>query len=170
MDYILRPLASGDAKSIKKYANNKNVAKNLRDAFPYPYTLRAAEDFIRLMTERGDEGQLCRAICVDGQAVGSIGIFQGEDVYRKSAELGYWLGEPFWGQGIVSRAISELCTAAFARLDIVRIFAEPYAYNTASRRCLEKSGFALEGIMKRGVYKDGAYFDYCVYGLLKPEE
>jgi ribosomal-protein-alanine N-acetyltransferase len=112
---------------------------------------------------------ILRAIDIDGIAVGSIGIFLKDDVYCKSAELGYWLGEPFWGKGIMTQAVKQICKMAFEKYDIVRIFAEPYADNTASRRVLEKAGFRLEGILRKSVYKKGQIMDSCIYALIKDE-
>ncbi|AKB32359.1 Ribosomal-protein-L7p-serine acetyltransferase [Methanosarcina siciliae HI350] len=99
--------------------------------------------------------------------MGCIAIFSKNDVYCKSAEIAYWLGEPLWGRGIMSRAIKELCKTAFEQYDTVRIFAEPYAHNIGSRKALEKAGFVLEGTMKKSVYKNGRLFDSCMYALVK---
>ena len=103
------------------------------------------------------------------QAVGTISLTVGGDVYRRSGELGYWLGEEFWGRGIMTAAVQRICREGFERFDLVRIYAEPFASNTASRRVLEKAGFTLEGVMRRGVYKDGQVLDYCMYALLRDE-
>lgn len=138
---------------VAKYANNEKIARNLRNAFPFPYTYEDAEWYVKNCIEKGDISQLCRVIVVDGEAVGSIGVFVRDDVYCKTAEVGYWLGEPFWNYGIMSEAVSQLCEEAFKTFDIVRIFAEPFAYNIGSRRTLEKAGFVLESIMKKSVYK-----------------
>lgn len=105
----------------------------------------------------------------DGKAVGSISVSVMNDVYEKSAELGYWLSEDYWGQGITSRAVRMICREAFARFDIIRIFAEPFEYNTGSRKVLEKSGFTYEGTMRDGVYKNGEVHSYCMYSLLRGE-
>ena len=91
------------------------------------------------------------------------------DVYRRSAELGYWLAEPHWGKGIMTGAVRRICAEGFARWDIVRIFAEPYAYTTPSRRVLEKAGFALEGVLRQSVWKRGKLLDSCMYALLRQE-
>ena len=107
------------------------------------------------------------AIEAGGEAVGSIGVFRKDNVYRKSAELGYWLAEPFWGRGIMTRAVEQICAIAFDTLGVVRIFAEPFAENTKSRRVLEKAGFHLEGTMRRSVYKEGRVMDSCMYALLR---
>ena len=167
MEISLRPWRAEDAKEIWCYANNRKVAENLRDVFPFPYEQRDATDFIGHCIKSEGKGQICRAICVDEKPVGSISISLGQDVYRRSAELGYWLAEPFWGKGIMSQAVTQICQEAFERFDIVRIYAEPYAYNKGSRRVLEKAGFVLEGILKQSVYKNGQMHDSCIYALLK---
>lgn len=166
MQFSLRNWQPDDAPSIVKYANNKKIADNLRDGFPHPYTLEDAESYIQNLGADSD-ARICRAIEISGETVGSIGVFLKEDVYRKSAEIGYWLGEPFWGQGIITDAIRLMCGMAFQKFDIVRIYAEPYAYNTGSRRALEKTGFVLEGILKKSVCKNGKIHDSCIYALVK---
>ena len=167
MDFILREWKIQDVTAVAKYANNPKIADYLRDVFPYPYTREDATEYVESCIKAGDETQLCRAIEADGEAVGSIGIFLGDDVYRRSAELGYWLAEPFWGKGIMSRAVVQLCEEAFQRYDIVRIFAEPYSCNQRSQRVLEKAGFTLEGIMRSSVCKHGVMYDSCMYALIK---
>ena len=165
--FSLRPYCMEDIPSMVQHANSWKVARNLRDVFPHPYTEKDARDFVALCLQNEGRGQLCRAIDVGGQAVGTIGLTVGRDVYRKSGELGYWLGEDFWGQGIMTAAVQRICQEGFERFDLVRIYAEPYACNTPSRRVLEKTGFTLEGVMRRGVYKDGQVQDYCMYALLR---
>ncbi len=167
MEFILRPWELGDVPSVAKYANDKMIADNLRDVFPYPYTEADAYDYVKSCVDTGDEGRICRAIVVGGEAVGSVGAFSMSDVYRKSAEVGYWLARDFWGKGIMTAAVKQVCDEAFDKLGAVRLFAEPYAYNQGSRRVLEKAGFELEGIMKNGVYKNGKLFDYCMYARVK---
>ena len=152
---------------VARFANNKKIADNLRDVFPHPYTLSDAEAYIDACMRADETRQCCRALVVDGIAAGSIGIFLKDDVYAKSGELGYWLGEPFWGQGMMTEAIRTLCSLAFARYDLVRIFAEPYAHNFGSRRVLEKAGFALEGVMRQSICKNGQIYDSCLYALLR---
>lgn len=169
MNFTFRPWRREDAAAIVPYADDPLVARNLRDVFPNPYTLADAEGYVRDCVEREGRGQLCRAIVVDGQAAGSIGLFLGNDVYRKSAELGYWLGRPFWGHGIMTAAVEEICALGFAAWDIVRIHAEPYARNAGSRRVLEKAGFQLEGIQRKSVFKNGELLDSCIYARLREE-
>ncbi len=167
MEMRLRPWEAEDALSICAYANNSKIAENLRDAFPFPYGLEDARGFVQSCIRAEGEGQICRAICVGEQAVGSIGVFVGKDVYRRSAELGYWLAEPFWGRGIMSCAVEQICKQAFERFDICRIYAEPYAQNIGSRRVLEKAGFCLEGVLRKSVIKNGQMHDSCIYALVK---
>ena len=170
MNFTLRPWREEDASAIVPYADDLLVAQNLRDVFPNPYTLADAEGYVRACVEREGQGQLCRAIVMDGAAVGSIGLFLGNDVYRKSAELGYWLGRPFWRQGIMTAAVKEMCALGFGAWDIVRIHAEPYARNVGSRGVLEKAGFALEGIQRKSVFKNGEFLDSCIYARLREEK
>ncbi len=166
MQITLRRWRIEDAPDVARYANNEKIARNLRDVFPYPYSLCDAETYIADCIAAGDAGRLCRAIEAGGRAVGSIGVFVGSDVYSKSAELGYWLAEEYWGRGIMTQAVREICAEAFNRFEIVRIYAEPFARNAGSRRVLEKAGFTIEGVMRRGVYKRGEVLDYCMYALV----
>ena len=167
MTVTLSPWREEMIPAVYAHAQDPRIAANLRDVFPSPYHYEDAEAFVQDCVAREGQGQLCRAILVEGETVGSIGVFVQSDVYRRSAELGYWLAEPHWGKGIMTGAVRRICAEGFARWDIVRIFAEPYAYNTPSRRVLEKAGFTLEGVMRRGVYKDGQVQDYCMYALLR---
>ena len=167
MNFTLRPWREEDAPALVPYADDPQVAQNLRDVFPNPYTLADAEGYIRSCVEQEGHGQLCRAIVVDGKAAGSIGLFLGNDVYRKSAELGYWLGRPFWRQGIMTASVEEMCALGFAVWDIVRIYAEPYAKNAGSRGVLKKAGFTLEGVKRRSVFKNEEFLDSCIYAKLR---
>jgi len=167
MEFILRQWDKNDAESVLKHANNKKIADNLRNSFPYPYTLEDAKSYVSFCAENNEERQCTRAIVIDGEAVGSIGVFLKDDVYCKSAELGYWLAEPFWGKSVMSSAIRQICAFTFDNYDVVRIFAEPYTYNIGSCKALEHAGFQLEGVLKKSVYKNGEFFDSCIYALLK---
>lgn len=169
MTMELRLWRPEDADSIARYAANPKIAANLRDVFPHPYAHKDAVDYIESCLRADPTQKLTRAITVDGEAVGSIGAFLGSDVYRKSAEIGYWLAEPFWGQGIMTRAVTRICREAFGTFDIVRLYAEPFARNTGSRRVLEKTGFRLEGILRQSVYKQGEILDSCVYALTRSD-
>lgn len=167
MDFTLRPWRREDAGDLLRYANNEKIARNLRDVFPFPYILTDAQEFIESCLAADEEKQLFRAIEVDGHAVGSIALCLGSDVYRMTAELGYWLAEDFWGKGIMTEAVQRICEEGAGRWeDLLRIYAEPFAHNTASHRVLEKAGFQLEGILRHGVCKRGRVYDACMYALL----
>lgn len=167
MEFELRPWRMGDVPALARHANNKKIADNLRDGFPHPYTPDDAMRFISACLSDGEARNCLRAISINGEAAGSIGVFLKEDVYAKSAELGYWLAEPYWGRGIMTQAVRDITAHAFAVYDIVRIFAEPFAENAASRRLLERAGFTLEGVLKQSIYKNGRIQDSCVYALLR---
>ena len=168
-EFQLRAWQIEDAEALAQAADNFNIAKNLRNAFPNPYTLDNAIWYINDSIANAGKKQINYAIVIDGQAAGSIGIFVKDDVYEKSAELGYWLSEDYWRRGIMSKAVGIICQEAFERFDIIRIFAEPFADNAGSRRVLEKAGFTCEGIMRNGVYKNGEIHSYCMYSVLREE-
>ena len=167
--FTLRSWRRPDAEAVAAAADNPHIAANLRNAFPSPYTLADAEWYVNDCIARGEERQLTRAIMIEGRAAGSIGVFVRDDVYEKSAELGYWLAEEHWGRGVMTQAVRQICREAFDRFDILRIFAEPFADNLGSRRVLEKAGFTCEGTMRNGVFKNGRVRSYCMYALLREE-
>lgn len=169
MEFLLREWKYEDAEALAKAADNFNIAKNLRNAFPYPYSLEDAKQFLKSCILDEGKDQIVRAIVVNGKAAGGISIFVKDDVYEKSGELGYWLSEDYWRQGITSRAVQMICREAFAGFDIIRIFAEPFEHNIGSRGVLEKAGFTYEGTMRNGVYKNGEVCSYCMYSLLREE-
>ena len=167
--FTLRPWRPSDAEAVAAAADNLKIAANLRNVFPSPYTLADAEWYVNDCVAQGEARQLTRAIVIDGKAAGSIGVFVKDDVYEKSAELGYWLAEEHWGKGVMTEAVRQLCREAFGRFDVLRIFAEPFADNLGSRRVLEKAGFTCEGTMRNGVYKNGRVHSYCMYALLRED-
>lgn len=154
--------------SLTESANDVRIARFLRDSFPYPYTKSDAERFIEAVSK--DNGGLSRAIVVRGRAVGAVALTKMSDVYQKSAELGYWLAPAFWNQGIMTDAVHLICRKGFDVCGIMRIYAEPFADNVASRRVLEKCGFVLEGILSKSIYKSGVYRDSCIYALVREAE
>ena len=167
MKFQLRTWRLDDAFSIAVYANNEKIAANLRDIFPYPYSKEDAHAYIAGVLAADDTKQLVFAIDVQGEAVGSIGIALGNDIHCKTAEIGFWLGEPFWHKGIITQSIREMTAIAFQTYGIVRIYAEVFAHNTPSRKALERAGFTLEGILKNSICKQGKIFDSCIYALVK---
>jgi RimJ/RimL family protein N-acetyltransferase len=162
---VIRPFNETDAESVCRYADNRKIWMNVRDLFPHPYTLEIAKAFLEFVSRENPLKTF--AIATETEAIGCIGLRLGEDVHRKSAELGYWLGEPFWGQGIVSEAVRAFVAAAFERFDLNRIYAEPFATNRASARVLEKAGFALEGTLRANVIKNGEILDSLLFAKVR---
>ena len=163
----IRPWRKTDADSLVQHANNANVAKWLRDRFPHPYTARDAKAFLKHAVAANDPTDL--AIEVDGAAVGAIGIVPGRDVERYSAEIGYWLGEAYWGRGIVTEALGLMTNHAFGELKFLRLFALPFADNPGSVRVLEKAGYVREGLLRASSVKFGAPKDQFMYARVNPD-
>ena len=163
-DYFLRDWQLQDASSIAKYADNRKIWRNLRDGFPHPYRIQDAEIFIERVNQASPRTVF--AIATEAEAIGSIGLMLGEDVHRFTAEMGYWLAEPFWGKGIMTQAVRSLTKWAFGELKLHRISAEPYAPNRASHRVLEKAGFIREGILRSNAFKDGKILDQYLYSRI----
>ena len=162
----LRAWRPSDAASLARHANNPNVASQLRDRFPHPYTLADAREFIR--TVAGARPTMLFAMAVEGEAVGGIGMFPGADVERFSAEVGYWLAEPYWGRGITTEAIGLLSAYAFGTCNMLRLFALPFADNTRSTRVLEKAGYTREALLRSSSVKYGQVRDQALYALINP--
>jgi RimJ/RimL family protein N-acetyltransferase len=150
-----------DADALVRYANNRKIWLNLRDAFPHPYTERDARDFIRDVQHRTPETMF--AIAVKDEAVGAIGFVLHPDVERVSAEIGYWLAEPLWGRGLTKEALVAVTEHAIRTHGLTRIYAVPFAWNTASCRVLEKAGYVLEARLRRSAVKDGQITDQMQY-------
>jgi RimJ/RimL family protein N-acetyltransferase len=161
----LRYWKPDDAKSLAFHANNKIIADNLRDAFPHPYTIEDAKKWIEMILNKKDS--IILAVEIDGNAVGGIGVHQFEDVYRKTAEIGYWLAEEFWNKGIISEAINALVEYSFKNLDIIRLQAGVFQSNEASKRVLVKCGFSLEAVHKNAVTKNNILMDELVFVRFK---
>jgi ribosomal-protein-alanine N-acetyltransferase len=159
----LRSWRSGDLESLVTYANNHNIWINLRDRFPHPYTIRDGHAFLKHTREQHPETAF--AIIANGNAVGGIGFQLQGDVERVSAEIGYWLGEPFWGRGIATEALKALTEYAIVTHGLTRVYAVPFASNLASCRVLEKAGYVLEGRLRRSAVKDGSITDQLQYAF-----
>ncbi len=162
----LRPWRQADAPSLVKYANNPNVARQLRDRFPHPYTAADARQFIQSVAQA--RPTMTFAIVVGDEAVGGTGFAPGADVERYSAEVGYWLAEPFWGRGIAAEAVVLISAYAFDSCNMLRLFALPFADNAQSIRVLEKAGYTREAILRASSVKHGAARDQALYALINP--
>ena len=161
----LRPFRPDDAGTIAHLADDRGVWINLRDRFPHPYTLDDARGWIDDVLSRPMITDF--VIEVDAVVVGAIGYTPGEDVSRRSAEVGYWLGRPYWGRGIASAAVRALTTRLLDGPDFDRLHATVFAWNIASARVLEKAGYVLEGRLRSAVFKDGRTTDGLVYGIIR---
>lgn len=158
-----------DAKDLAAAISNEKVQDNLRDGLPYPYTEQDGVEFISAMLSANEEETFAFAITVDDRVVGSIGVFRQGNIHRQTAELGYYIAEAYWGRGIMTDAVRQICAYVFDKSDIIRIYAEPFAYNIASCRVLEKAGFQYEGTLRSNAVKKGRVIDMKMYSLLKEE-
>lgn len=163
---ILRGWEETDRDSLVAQANNRNVWRNLRDRFPHPYTENDAEAWLALARAQPD--WLNWAIVVDDAAVGCVGLEPLTDVHAGTTHIGYWLGEPYWGRGIMTAAVQAIAEHAFSPLGFKRIETPVFAWNPASMRVLEKCGFVREGVMAKSVLKDGELIDSVLYARIAP--
>jgi RimJ/RimL family protein N-acetyltransferase len=162
---IVRDWSIRDKASLVRVANNRNVWRNLTDRFPHPYTDADADFWFALQGKTAQPTHW--AIEVEGQAVGGIGVELGEGVHAKSGHFGYWLGEPYWGRGIMTAAVRATSEHVFDRFDVVRLEAPVFEWNPASMRVLEKCGFIREGLLRRSVLKDGQLIDTVLYARVR---
>lgn len=160
-DVILRSWRREDAQQLASIANNRNIWLNVRDRFPHPYTVMDAIQWIELHKNEEPRQHFC--IEYNRQVAGGVGVILKDDVYRKSIEIGYFIGEQFWGKGIATKAVASLVHYLESAFDVVRIYAEVFEHNKASMKVLQKNGFYLEGIRKRAVVKDGVIMDDYVW-------
>ena len=168
LKFDIRKWRAEDAADLAAAINNPKVLENLRDGIPYPYSERDAAEFIAAMLEADPEEMFAFAITADDRAIGSISVTRCGNIHRRTGELGYYLAEPYWGQGAATCAVRKLCDHVFENTDIMRIFAEPFAHNLASCRVLEKSGFTLEGTLRQNAFKNGQLLDMKMYARLAP--
>lgn len=160
MDVELRVFKESDADSFYKYSSNANVRKNMRDGFPS--STEQCKELVKSFVDNEGTIQSVRAIVINEEVVGCIGLFFSDD---NTAEIAYWLGEPYWRKGIMSTGIQKFCEYAFPRYKLKKIFARPFFSNAASRKVLDKAGFQYAQTVEKGIYKDGEMIDYCEYAL-----
>ena len=164
MLFKLREWQQSDLVSLVKYANNANIAKNMTNGFPHPYTLENGQNFLNMAITNN---KTIKCIEINNEASGGIGLHLQNDIQCKNAELGYWLAEPFWGKGIVTDAIKQMVNYGFDNFDINRIYARPFGTNLASQKVLEKCGFTLEATLHQTLYKNDEYIDELIYAIRK---
>lgn len=167
MDCVIRQWRLSDKTLLAENLNNKNILNNLRDGLPYPYTENDAENFINAMLSADEDKTYAFAITIDDKVIGSIGVFRCDNIHYRTAEIGYYIGEPYWGKGYMTSAVKQICEYIFGNTDIIRIFAEPFAYNIASCRVLEKAGFQYEGTLRNNAFKNEKMIDMKMYALVK---
>ena len=167
MRISIREWKKSDAGELAAALNNKKILDNLRDGIPYPYTEKDAEEFIFSILGAEKDSQYSRAITADGKVIGSVGVFRKDNIHRRTAEIGYYIAEEYWGLGIMTEVVRKICGYVFENTDIIRIFAEPFSYNTASCRVLEKAGFEFEGTLRKNAEKNGKILDMKMYSLIK---
>ncbi|MBI1874049.1 MAG: GNAT family N-acetyltransferase [Acidobacteria bacterium] len=161
----IRSFRQDDARALARYANNRNIWLNLRDRFPHPYMIDDARRFLEGVV--GQAPETVFAIDIDSEAAGAIGLILHEDVERCSAELGYWLGEPFWGRGVMTEAVKGVTAHAFEAFSLTRVYAVPFASNLASARVLEKAGYVLEARLRRSAIKADVVTDQLLYATVR---
>jgi [ribosomal protein S5]-alanine N-acetyltransferase len=161
----LRPWQRGDEASLARHANSRNVWITLGDRFPFPYTLDDAREWIAVATSQDPTVHF--AIVVDGEAAGGIGLELQPDIFKRSAVIGFWLGEAHWGRGITTAALMALTEHAFASFDLCRLQAYVFERNAASARVLEKAGYLWEARLRKAATKDGETFDVLVYAMVR---
>ena len=161
----LREFMDSDIPILAELCNNKKIWDNLRDMLPYPYLEKDAEYFIGIC--RNENPKTTFAIEHNGEFAGCIGLVLQKDIYKMSAELGYWIGEPYWGKGIATSAVNKIVDYGFGKLGLIRIYSGIFEFNKASQRVLEKAGFQLEGIFRKSVHKNGKICDEYRYAIIK---
>ena len=158
---IVRHWSRADRDSLLENADNRNVWRNLGERFPHPYTGEDADGWFSLLEGMADPSHW--AIEVDGVAVGGVGVDPGELEYARSGRFGYWLGESYWGRGIMTDVARAASDFALQHFGLVRLEAPVFEWNPASMRVLEKAGFEREGVLRRSVFKDGEIIDAVLY-------
>ena len=165
----IRKWKLSDAEDLAAALSNTKIQNNLRDGLPYPYTEKDGTEYITDMLSADEDQTFAFAVTADSKVVGSIGVFRQENIHRQTGELGYYIAEEYWGKGIMTDAVKQICAYVFDKSDMIRIFAEPFAYNAASCRVLEKAGFQYEGTLRNNAVKNGKVIDMRMYSLLKTE-
>lgn len=165
METVIRQWKNEDLQELVSQANNINVWNNLRNYFPHPYTEEHGKAWLEKVVNALPAINM--AIEADGKLVGGIGLILNGDVYIKSAEIGYWLGEQYWGKGIATEAVRQMTEYAFYYFDLVRLYAEVFETNKASMRVLEKNGYYLEGVRRKAVFKNDVLMDDYIWVKLK---
>lgn len=167
MNCTIRKWNLEDAKALSEALSNPKIQDNLRDGLPYPYTEQDGQEFIKAMLAADENETFSFAIVYDQKVIGSIGVFRQSNIHRRTAELGYYIAEEYWGKGIMTDAVKQACNYVFSNSDMIRIYAEPFSYNCASCRVLEKAGFQYEGTLHCNAVKNGKVIDMKMYAKIR---
>ena len=167
LDCVIREWRISDKADLARILNNKKIMDNLRDGLPYPYTEKDAEEYITSVLSADKSKTFAFAITLDDKVIGSIGVFRCGNIHSRTAEMGYYISEPYWGKGYATSAVRQTCRYVFENSDIIRIFATPFAHNAGSCRVLEKAGFQYEGTLHCNAVKNGKVLDMKMYALIK---
>lgn len=167
MDISIKKWQIEYAEQLKNAINNEKILNNLRDGIPYPYTIENAQEFIKQTLNAPKDSQYSWAIFVDNKVIGSVGVFRKYNIHYRTAEIGYYISEQYWDNGIMTEVLKKVCSYIFNETDIIRIFAEPFAYNIGSCRVLEKAGFEFEGTLKSNAIKNGKILDMKMYSIIR---
>ncbi len=164
MKIELKPLNKINPVQLAYHANNPAISRNLRNSFPYPYTLEYAYSSIENSL---NHHALNFGIVVDDECIGCVNTSFYKDIYIKNCEIGYWISQEYWGLGIARKVVHMLCTYLFKNYTITKICAEVFAENIASIHVLTANGFIQEGYLYHHIYKNGKYHDLVLFGLLE---
>ncbi len=162
----LRRFAESDAERLASLANNSNIARFMANRFPHPYTREAACDFIKQATSKNPI-QLF-AIDLQGELIGGIGLHEMNDIFIKNMEIGYWLGEAYWGKGYALQAIEQICKYGFDTFDVNRLFCRVFGNNERSIRLMKKAGFNQEAFFEKTIWKNNEFLDEYIFALRRP--
>lgn len=166
----LRPFILSDAKEVQRLAGNRSIADTTLNV-PHPYEDGIAEGWIKTHTPKYRSGELASFAIVEQSSdnlLGAVGITISQQFHR--ADLGYWIGVPYWGQGFCTEASKRIVDFAFSALGLHRVTAYHLARNPASGRVMEKIGMTNEGLLREHTYRWGKHEDLVAYGILATDQ
>ena len=166
MECRIRAWNFSDAKVLPVILSDNGIRDHLRDGLPYPYTEKDGREYILAVLDADENDMFAFAVEAEGKCIGSISVTRQKNIHRLTGELGYYIARKYWGKGIMTEAVKQICRYVFDKSDIIRIYAEPFAFNVASCRVLEKAGFSYEGTLRRNAIKNGKLVDMKMYSLL----
>lgn len=167
MDFTLTKWNQSYIDDFMLSTDDPHLSDNLCESLPYPMDIAFAQEYIRERMFNSEERQMCRAVLVDGHAVGGVDVIFGSGVFERSAELSLWIAKPYRGQGLGSAVIRKICDEIFWNYNIIRIESHPYCHHEIACAALSKAGFMHEGTVHSAIYKDGSFHDYEIFAVIK---